>query len=30
LSLENDNKPDTVYQINIQVIPVTQTLGGAQ
>lgn len=30
LSLENDNVPDTVFQINIQVIPVTQTLGGAQ
>jgi uncharacterized protein (TIGR02147 family) len=30
LSLENDNTPDTVYQINIQVIPVTQTLGGMQ
>ncbi|MBN1603632.1 MAG: TIGR02147 family protein [Chitinispirillaceae bacterium] len=28
LTLENDNNPDTVYQINIQVIPVTQTLGG--
>lgn len=28
LTLENDNEPDTVFQINIQVIPVTQTLGG--
>jgi uncharacterized protein (TIGR02147 family) len=28
LTLENDNPPDTVYQVNIQVIPVTQTLGG--
>jgi uncharacterized protein (TIGR02147 family) len=28
LSLENDNQPDTVFQINIQVIPVTSTLGG--
>jgi uncharacterized protein (TIGR02147 family) len=30
LTLENDNQPDTVFQINIQVIPVTQTLGGVQ
>jgi uncharacterized protein (TIGR02147 family) len=28
LTLENDNVPDTVYQMNIQVIPVTETLGG--
>ncbi len=28
LSLENDNEPDTVFQINIQVIPVTNPLGG--
>jgi len=28
LSLDNDNDPDTVYQVNIQVIPVTETLGG--
>ena len=28
LMLENDNKPDTVFQINIQVIPLTNTLGG--
>lgn len=27
LSLENDYKPDTVFQINIQVIPVTNTIG---
>lgn len=27
LSLNNENTPDTVYQINIQVIPVTNTLG---
>ncbi len=30
LSLENDNAPDTVFQINIQVIPLTQQLGGEQ
>ena len=28
LNLDNDNEPDTVYQVNIQVIPVTETLGG--
>jgi uncharacterized protein (TIGR02147 family) len=28
LSLENDNEPDTVFQINIQVIPVTVPLRG--
>jgi uncharacterized protein (TIGR02147 family) len=28
LTLDNDNKPDTVFQINIQAIPVTQPLGG--
>lgn len=28
LTLDNDNKADTVFQVNIQVIPVTQTLGG--
>ncbi|HEX2956385.1 MAG TPA: TIGR02147 family protein [Chitinispirillaceae bacterium] len=30
LSLQNDYEPDTVFQINIQVIPVTQTVGGNQ
>lgn len=28
LTLDNDNVPDTVYQVNIQVIAVTETLGG--
>ncbi len=28
LTLDNDNKADTVFQVNIQVIPLTQTLGG--
>lgn len=28
LTLQNDNEPDTVYQINIQVIPVTKNIGG--
>jgi uncharacterized protein (TIGR02147 family) len=28
LTLDNENKPDTVFQINIQVIPVTHSLGG--
>jgi uncharacterized protein (TIGR02147 family) len=28
LTLDNENQPDTVYQINIQLIPVTSTLGG--
>ncbi|MBN1575833.1 MAG: TIGR02147 family protein [Chitinispirillaceae bacterium] len=30
LTLDNDNEADTVYQVNIQVIPVTHTLGGGQ
>lgn len=30
LSLDNENEPDTVYQVNIQVIPVTETLGGTR
>ena len=30
LSLENDNEPDTVFQVNIQVIPVSETLGGRE
>lgn len=30
LSLKNDYEPDTVFQINIQVIPVTQSVGGNQ
>jgi uncharacterized protein (TIGR02147 family) len=29
LTLENENDPDTVFQINIQVIPVTRTVRGA-
>jgi uncharacterized protein (TIGR02147 family) len=30
LSLENENKPDAVFQINIQVFPVTNATGGDQ
>jgi len=30
LSLENENAPDTVFQVNIQVIPLSVTLGGDQ
>ncbi|MBN1307211.1 MAG: TIGR02147 family protein [Chitinispirillaceae bacterium] len=30
LTLDNENEPDTVFQINIQVIPVTQTVGGGR
>jgi uncharacterized protein (TIGR02147 family) len=28
MTLDNAHEPDTVYQVNIQVIPVTHTLGG--
>jgi uncharacterized protein (TIGR02147 family) len=28
LTLDNENKPDTVFQVNIQVIPVTRSIGG--
>ncbi len=30
LTLDNENKPDTVFQVNIQVIPVTRSIGGDQ
>ena len=30
LTLDNDNVPDTVFQVNIQVFPVTKTIGGAE
>jgi uncharacterized protein (TIGR02147 family) len=30
LTLDNENKPDTVFQVNIQVIPVTRSVGGGQ
>ena len=30
LTLDNDNEPDTVYQVNIQVFPMTRALGGGR